>query len=204
MTHTPKPYASISRLIHWINATAVLGLISSGWAIYNAAAFYPFEFPTSVALGGYLTGALRWHFFFMWVFFAVLAAMIVLRVITRRGGPDFWPISLRGLKQNLGDTLRFRFGHEAGVYNHIQRLLYLGVLALGCLSVASGLALWKPVQLALLADMLGGYEAARRVHFWSMAGMSAFVVVHLAMVALVPSSLGRMVFGARPTKGETQ
>ncbi|MDB5957586.1 hypothetical protein [Ramlibacter sp.] len=59
-------------------------------------------------------------------------------------------------------------------------ILYAGVLALGALAAGSGLSLWQPVQLRLLADLFGGYEAARRVHFIAMAGISLFVIVHLA------------------------
>ena len=52
--------------------------------------------------------------------------------------------------------------------------------------VVSGLALWKSVQFPLLRELLGGYETARRVHFFAMAALVAFVVVHVVMVALVP------------------
>jgi thiosulfate reductase cytochrome b subunit len=69
------------------------------------------------------------------------------------------------------------------------------VLALGGLAVASGLALWKPVQLDFLTSLFGGYEAARRVHFVAMAGIVGFIVVHLALVLLVPRTLPSMVTG---------
>jgi thiosulfate reductase cytochrome b subunit len=73
--------------------------------------------------------------------------------------------------------------------------MYLGVLLLGVLVVASGLALWKPVQLAWLANLMGGYEWARRVHFFCMAGIAAFIVVHLALVLLYPRTLPAMITG---------
>ena len=59
----------------------------------------------------------------------------------------------------------------------------------------SGLVLWKSVQFAVLRDLLGGYEFARRIHFFGMASLVAFVVVHLVMVALVPRTLVAMVWG---------
>ena len=43
--------------------------------------------------------------------------------------------------------------------------------------------------------VMGGYEAARYVHFVSMAFLVAFVGVHLAMVALVPRTLLAMIRG---------
>jgi len=61
--------------------------------------------------------------------------------------------------------------------------------------VLSGLALWKSVQFPMLRDTLGGYEGARRVHFFAMAAIVGFVVVHLVMVALVPKTLLAMLRG---------
>jgi len=59
--------------------------------------------------------------------------------------------------------------------------------------VLSGLVLWKSVQFASLRDLLGGYEFARRIHFFAMAALVAFVAVHLVMVALVPRTLLAML-----------
>jgi thiosulfate reductase cytochrome b subunit len=77
----------------------------------------------------------------------------------------------------------------------VQRLLY--VLA-GCgiaLAIVSGLAIWKPVQFHPLTALLGGYEVARRVHFLAMAGITGFIIVHLVLVAIVPSTLPPMLTG---------
>ena len=71
-------------------------------------------------------------------------------------------------------------------YNAVQRAAYLFVMVDIVLLVLSGLVLWKSVQFPLLRELLGGYETARRVHFFAMAALVAFVAVHLAMVALVP------------------
>ena len=54
------------RITHWLNALAVLMLVTSGWRIYNAAPFFPFTFPSGATLGGWLGGALQWHFAAMW------------------------------------------------------------------------------------------------------------------------------------------
>jgi thiosulfate reductase cytochrome b subunit len=85
--------------------------------------------------------------------------------------------------------------HQAGRYNAIQRLAYVVVLLLGMLAVASGLALWKPVQMSTLAVALGGYEAARRLHFVAMAGIVTFTTIHLVMVMLIPRTLIGMITG---------
>ena len=63
------------------------------------------------------------------------------------------------------------------------------------LLVLSGLVLWQSVQFPLLRELLGGYEAARRVHFFAMAALVGFVAVHLAMAVRVPRSLRAMILG---------
>ena len=55
------------RITHWINALAMLVMIGSGWQIYNASPLFPFTFPRSITLGGWLAGALLWHFAAMWL-----------------------------------------------------------------------------------------------------------------------------------------
>jgi thiosulfate reductase cytochrome b subunit len=61
--------------------------------------------------------------------------------------------------------------------------------------VLSGLAIWKPVQLQELTAVFGGYDAARYVHFFAMAAIVGFLVVHVVMALLVPRSLRAMVTG---------
>ena len=77
----------------------------------------------------------------------------------------------------------------------MQKAAYLFVIADLILIVLSGLVLWKSVQFPLLRELLGGYEAARRVHFFAMSALVGFVAVHLVMVALVPRTLVAMIRG---------
>jgi thiosulfate reductase cytochrome b subunit len=77
----------------------------------------------------------------------------------------------------------------------VQKLAYVSAVLDLVLLVFSGLVLWKSVQFPLLRELLGGYEAARRVHFFAMAFLCAFVAVHLVMVALVPRTLRFMTLG---------
>src|SRR5690348_2371227 len=50
------------RVCHWINALAILVMIGSGWQIYNASPLFSFMFPGAITIGGWLAGALLWHF----------------------------------------------------------------------------------------------------------------------------------------------
>ena len=61
--------------------------------------------------------------------------------------------------------------------------------------VLSGLVIWKSVQFPLLRELLGGYDMARRIHFYCMTAIVCFVAVHLLMVVLVPRSLLVMLLG---------
>jgi thiosulfate reductase cytochrome b subunit len=77
----------------------------------------------------------------------------------------------------------------------VQKLLYLGIILVGVVIVLSGLAIWKPVQLQELTALFGGYDAARYVHFFAMAAIVGFLVVHIVMSFLVPKSLRAMIIG---------
>src|ERR1700686_1522761 len=45
------------RTVHWINAVAMILMITSGWQIYNASPLFNFSFSKSITLGGWLGGA---------------------------------------------------------------------------------------------------------------------------------------------------
>lgn len=196
----PAPGAVIHplwlRLTHWLNALAVLLLASSGWRIYDAAPFFPFELPRAVALGGWLGGALAWHFAAMWLLLANGVLYLAINLLSGRLRRQFFPLSPRQLLADVAAALRGRLSHaDPRHYNMAQRAAYLFVMADCVLLVLSGLVLWKSVQFPLLREMMGGYEGARRVHFAGMAALLGFVVVHLVMVALVPRTLLAMLRG---------
>ena len=183
------------RLTHWLNAVAMGCMISSGWGIYNANAFFGFTFPRWATLGGWLGGSIAWHFAAMWLLVVNGLAYIVYGVASRHFARALFPVSSKSVWRDFRAALAFRLTHRPGSYNAVQRLAYLVALLLGVLLVASGLALWKPVQFQTVSSLLGGYEASRRVHFLAMSGMVLFVIVHLALVAVVPSTMISMVTG---------
>jgi thiosulfate reductase cytochrome b subunit len=77
----------------------------------------------------------------------------------------------------------------------VQRLLYAGIIVVGAVIVLSGLSIWKPVQLQWLTALFGGYDAARYVHFFCMASIVGFLVVHVLLAVIVPKSIRAMVIG---------
>ncbi|WP_166554696.1 cytochrome b/b6 domain-containing protein [Pseudomonas moraviensis] len=183
------------RFTHWINAACMVCMFMSGWAIYNASPLFSFRFPVSLTVGGWLGGALAWHFAFMWLLLINGAIYVLYGLASRHFKRELLPIGIAALKHDLTDALRFRLVHEKGVYNAVQRLMYWIVLAAGVLIVISGVAIWKPVQLQELVALLGGYDVARYVHFAAMAMIAAFVVIHLVLVILVPKTLVPMITG---------
>ncbi|MCS3505471.1 cytochrome b/b6 domain-containing protein [Achromobacter sp. AGC78] len=184
------------RIVHWLNALAVVIMVMSGWRIYNAAPFFDFTFPNGITLGGWLGGALQWHFAAMWLLFANGLLYLALNLATGRLWRKFFPLSPSGVAADLGAALRGKLSHgDLRHYNQVQKLAYLFVIVDIVVLVLSGLVLWKSVQFDLLRELMGGYEFARRIHFFAMALLVAFVAVHLVMVALVPRSLIAMIRG---------
>jgi thiosulfate reductase cytochrome b subunit len=200
------------RIMHWLNALAIIIMIGSGWRIYN---YYPalpinFGFPLYLTLGGDFTvteaisnedglaNALAWHFAAMWVLTLNFLAFVTVGFASGHFRRDFLPLSPRAFVRDLWAALRFRLDHRLGGYNAVQKVLYCGVLAAILLTILSGLSIWKPVQLKELTWLFGGYEFARVVHFFGMAAIVGFLVVHVLLTILVPKTLVAMVLGRVP------
>ena len=184
------------RIAHWVNALAILVMVMSGWKIYNASPLFDFVFPAELTLGGWLAGALQWHFAAMWVL--VLNGMIYLAygIFSGHLRRRMLPISPRALFGDVANALRGRLAHDdLSVYNAAQKAAYLGAILLAIALVLSGLAIWKPVQFYALASLMGDYEGARLLHFFCMAGLVLFVLVHVVMVLLVPKTFLTMITG---------
>ncbi len=183
------------RIFHWLNAIAIVVMIMSGWRIYNASPLFSFRFPREATLGGWLGGALQWHFAAMWLLGINLLAYLLIGLLRGHFRRAFFPVSPGAILRDLRQALRGGPTHETGRYNAVQKAAYLGVLAAIVVTILSGLAVWKPVQLQELAALMGGYEGARLVHFAGMTAISVFIVVHLALVLLVPGTLLPMILG---------
>ena len=184
------------RVTHWVNAVAMVIMIMSGWEIYNASPLFPFTFPRSITLGGWLAGALLWHFAAMWLLAVNGLVYLALGLASGRFRRKLTPIRPGEVLADAKAALSGKLAHDdLSVYNAIQKLLYLGVILAGIVIVLSGLAIWKPVQLQELTAVFGGYDAARYVHFFAMAAIVGFLVVHVVMALLVPKSLRAMITG---------
>jgi thiosulfate reductase cytochrome b subunit len=184
------------RAVHWINAVAMILMIMSGWQIYNASPLFSFSFSPSITLGGWLGGALLWHFAAMWLLMVNGLAYLTLGLATGRFRKKLLPITPSGVLSDAKAALTGRLSHDDLTrYNYVQKMLYAGIIVVGIVIVLSGLSIWKPVQLQYLTALFGGYDVARYVHFVCMAAIVAFLVIHVALALLVPKSLRAMVIG---------
>ncbi|NIJ65299.1 Ni/Fe-hydrogenase b-type cytochrome subunit [Sphingomonas leidyi] len=197
----------ITRIWHWVNALAVLVMIPSGLMIFNAhprlywgnyGANFDHAWLSLPRWPGWLTlpstydlaGARHWHLFFA----LVLAFSLLIYLL--------WSLANRHLQRDLrfrrdelsaahlaGDLrahweMRFHDPEDPRAYNLFQKASYALVLfVLLPLLIFTGLAL-APGMWPWLADLFGGRQSARSLHFIAMALLTGFVVVHLTLVIL--------------------
>jgi thiosulfate reductase cytochrome b subunit len=205
----------VVRIAHWFMALAILVMIGSGWRIYNASPIFDFRFPDVITLGGDVEAALarhndpgvasaiEWHFAGMWILVAAWVLFMLWGLLSGHFRRDFLPVAPGAFIRDFIAAARFRLEHRLGTYNAVQKVFYWGVLALVFLMIVSGIAIWKPVQTYPLEVVFGGFQGARIVHFLGMAGIVAFLLVHIALVALVPSTLVAMVLGKASAPAHT-
>jgi thiosulfate reductase cytochrome b subunit len=191
-----KVHPLVVRVTHWINAFAIFIMVASGWRIYNASALFPFRFPNELTLGGWLAGALQWHFAAMWLLVLNGVVYVAYGILSGHFRRKLLPLTPGAVLNDVLAALRGKLAHDdLAVYNAAQRAAYLAIILCLVVLVLSGLAIWKPVQLQEIAALMGGYEGARIVHFVAMALMVLIVLVHITMVILVPRTLPTMITG---------
>jgi thiosulfate reductase cytochrome b subunit len=207
-----KRHHGLVRTTHWLTAILLVGMIASGLQIYGAfpqfgprGAPYPLPnpfagdgFPEWARLGGWLAGGLNWHFALAWPF--VITGLIYLGYLAFSGewrSLLFRPRDVRPAIDMQLYYLRLRGEHPPqGKHNALQKAAYTGIVVLGAISVLSGFAIYKPVQLSWLTALFGGYELARYWHFVTVWIFVGFTLLHVALVFLVdPASLRAMITG---------
>ncbi|MBV8744328.1 MAG: cytochrome b/b6 domain-containing protein [Xanthobacteraceae bacterium] len=185
------------RIMHWVNAVAMLIMIGSGWKIYNDDVILGWlHFPEALTLGHWAQHGLQWHFFGMWILVLNGIAYVTYGLATGRFRRMLFPIRWREFIKDISDAMHFRLAHDDPTqYNAVQRLLYIGILLVGVLIVTTGLVLWKPIQFSELTALLGGFQTVRIIHFLCMTAIVLFLLVHVTLALLVPQTLVGMVTG---------
>ncbi len=204
-----KVHPPAVRIMHWINAAAIIIMIGSGWHIYNNDPIFSWiGFPRWATLGGDpdityrlnkdvgFGNALLWHFAAMWVFFINGTIALIYGLATGRIQHKWFPISVSSFARDFIGAATFRLSHDdLSIYNAVQRVSYVGVVLATLLSFTSGLAIWKPVQFWWLAALFYDFQGARLAHFIGMAAIALFLVVHVSLAILVPRTLKAMITG---------
>jgi thiosulfate reductase cytochrome b subunit len=158
--------------------------------------FESFYIPDSITLGGWLAGALQWHFAAMWLFVVNGFIYVTYGILSGHFRRKLLPVWPGAVLRDVLAAFRGRLAHEdLSVYNAAQRAAYLALVLLLIVLVLTGLVLWKPVQFHWYGQLIGDYEGARLLHFFAMAGVALIVVVHVAMVILVPRTFPSMITG---------
>src|SRR5215831_10691309 len=186
----------IVRITHWINALAILVMVTSGWQIYNASPLFPFRFPREITLGGWLAGGVQWHFAAMWVLVLNGLVYVTYGIVSGHFRRKLFPITPAAVLHDVKEALRGKLAHDdLSMYNAAQRVAYLAIILCLVALVFSGLVIWKPVQFYAIGQLMGDYEGARFVHFCAMALVVFIVLVHVVMVILVPRTFPTMFTG---------
>jgi thiosulfate reductase cytochrome b subunit len=202
-----------TRLFHWGMVLAILILIGSGWRIYNASPIFSFTFPEEFTLGGNVfdslalhgdpgvASAIAWHFAAMWLLLISFLGFMLWNLASGHFWRNFLPIGPKLFLRDFIAAATFKLEHRLGEYNAVQRVAYWGALFAVAMMLLSGVAIWKPVQTYPLELLFGGFQGARLVHFLFMSAIVAFIVIHVALVILVPKTFLAMTLGkatARP------
>jgi thiosulfate reductase cytochrome b subunit len=186
----------IVRVTHWINALAIVVMVTSGWQIYNASPLFPFRFPREITLGGWLAGGIQWHFAAMWVLALNGLVYLTYGIVSGHFRRKLFPITPGAVLRDVKEALRGKLAHDdLSMYNAAQRAAYLAIILCLVVLVCTGLVIWKPVQFYAIGQFIGDYEGARLLHFFAMALVVFIVLVHIAMVILVPRTFPTMITG---------
>lgn len=194
-----KKHPLAVRWLHWINFPLLTMMIWSGMLIYwaNPAygirifgyelfAFFPVWFNETLGIPFRLAEGIQLHFFFMWLF-AVNGVIYVIYTIVSGEWRAILPVPgsfKRALFVALHDAHIIKTVPPRGKYNDAQRIAYTSVILMGAGSILTGLAIYKPLQLAWLTTLLGGYDWARWLHFWLTILFVLFFLVHVFQVIL--------------------
>lgn len=206
-----KKHPLAIRWLHWINFPLLFMMIWSGLLIYWANriygirifgyelfAFFPEGFFDALSVPFRLAEGLQLHFFFMWLF-AVNGLIYVAFLLISGEWRAVLPVPgsfKRAMLVALHDMHIVKKLPPQGKYNDAQRIAYTGVILMGAASIVTGLAIYKPLQLAWLTTLLGGYQWARWMHFWLTILFVLFFFVHIVQVIIAGwSNFRSMVTG---------
>ena len=207
---TVKRHRLSTRLWHWLNALLLYILFTSGLGIFNAHprlywGHYGANFdPAWLELNRFgswwtlpatynLALSRHWHLTAAPIFAFALLAYMLWSLANRHVSRDLAfrrnELAPRHVWQDIKDHARLRFptGTAALRYNVLQKASYIGVIFVALpLVILTGLTMSPGMNAALpwLADLFGGRQSARSIHFITAFALVAFFLFHILMVLL--------------------
>ncbi len=180
-TAAPRPKSSplprqdlLAKIFHWTNLISLFVMLFSGLQIYNANPVFGgrggWHFPHFVTLGGWLGGGRSWHFAAMWFYALNLLWYGLYVLISRRWQKRF---------ASGSDVKAIRVSQNAKRKNYaFHRLVYTVILPILVLSIASGLAMYKPASLHWLFSSFVNWQTLRTIHFMTVPIIILFTLIH--------------------------
>lgn len=194
-----KKHSLAIRWFHWINFPVLAIMIWSGLLIYWANDIYKIGFGSTTLLKFFpdsfykalnvpyrLSEGMAYHFVFMWLFFLNGIAYVLYTIFSgewrllipnRKSFKEAWQVLLHDLRIRKYKPAQMK-------YNGAQRIAYSAIIIMGIGSVLTGLAIYKPVQLYWLCNLMGGYKTARILHFALTIGYVLFFLIHIFQVIM--------------------
>jgi thiosulfate reductase cytochrome b subunit len=176
--------AMFAKVFHWVNILSLLLMMASGLRIYAANPVFggrdglrlP-KFLEFLMIGDGLAQGRDWHFAIMWVYSLNLLGYGLFILFTKRWKHRF---------ADGGDLKVIRVSANEKRRNYAwHRLVYTSIVPILLLSIASGLAMYKPVQFAWLAALFRDWQTLRVVHFTTVPIVLIFTFVHSCMALTV-------------------
>jgi len=204
MKRLEKKHPLAIRWFHWINFPVLAIMIWSGlliywsndvfrigWGSHTLFHLFPDKFyhpgpeeKPLYTLDHKLAMGMAWHFLFMWAFF--LNGLLYVLYTALSGEWRYLVPNRNTLKEAfqvlLHDLHLSKYHPPRRKFNGAQQIAYTSVILMGIGSLATGIAIYKPVQFAWVTALLGGYQWARWFHFWLTMGYVGFFGIHILQV----------------------
>ncbi|MCO1600161.1 Ni/Fe-hydrogenase, b-type cytochrome subunit [Desulfosporosinus nitroreducens] len=161
------------RISHWINLINFLFLGITGWFIHSPYQGMPMSLVRNL------------HFIFMYLLIINGIVRFYYSFFGKHKDYDTFFFNSQDLKTTWPQIKYYLFlgkHPKTGKYNPLQKMAYIALPIMAVVQAVTGFILYKPVQLASLADSFGGLAAVRGFHYLLMWLFIAVIAVHLYLV----------------------
>ncbi|KLU66490.1 quinone-reactive Ni/Fe-hydrogenase B-type cytochrome subunit [Desulfosporosinus acididurans] len=169
----PLDHPLAQRISHWINLINFIVLIFTGWFIHSPHPGMPMNLIRNL------------HFLFMYFLLINGVVRFYISFFGKNKDYDSILLNMQDVKNIWPQTKYYLFlgkHPETGKYNPLQKIAYIALPILAVIQAFTGFILYKPVQLAGVADLVGGLTAVRGLHYLIMWLFIAIIAIHVYLV----------------------